>query len=299
MSATEATSFDFKILNDLVRSRLKERVRLPYVLDSTGQEMVLAANAELNADYVAEHDCQRPNIFFEDLFSWIKEGSKKEIKVALDVCCGTGFLAKELVKRGVAEFSYAVDINPDAIAALEKTIREKNMDKVKAVRADFTSLTGHEIGKVDLIIGNSFLHHLPDNQEFLIKCRSLLEQGGTVLLVHEPGVYAGFLQNPVSFFLRFFRRKRGEMLTDIWQYSPERLNELFHKCGFSNVEIRGHGPLSTLVAFFFITFWTRVLRRGFPFFSSSFIYRLKLWERRYLPFVPLSWSSGFAVKATV
>lgn len=271
----------------------------PYKLAAPGVERVLHANQELDREYVAEHDYQRPEIFFRHVTTALKNYSSRAFfPTGIDVCCGTGFLSERLQKENLVGKSYAVDMNPAALAYLCNRIASRPELNILPLNQDVYKMAIDEPG-TDLIIGNSFLHHLPDNSLFLKRCFELILPGGVLFLVDEPSTAAERLENPAGFLTRLFRRKkRQERLQDVWLYSESGIRSLLIDAGFENIRVRGFGLFTTLANFFIYNVATRVFRlKKLPRRYFSIMYALNLLESRLFSFLPADRFSGLMVLA--
>ncbi len=282
-------------LNQTARPIFRHRMVAPFVLDEEGQKLVIELNEKLNASYVVSHDFPRPSIFFDELIRGLRPGGDGVFRRAIDVCCGTGFLARELSRRGVVEQCIAIDINKDAITELQKKVDNDPTSSVVPLQANFLTVSLDE--RVDLIIGNSFLHHFPNNPAFLTKCRELLKPEGVLYLCHEPTMLNDPLENPLFYLARLLGRNSGFPLTDIWQYSKKSMIRLLNEAGFKNVEIHGFclfwGPLNWLL----LTVWKRLLHLEISEKGWEFLFRMMVWERKFFSFLPADCFSSFCVRA--
>lgn len=282
-------------LNSYSRELFKKHVVAPFVLNDEGKRMVAHANKELSHSYVVAHDFPRPSASFDLLFSYLQRGGAKHFARAIDVCCGTGYLAMELVRRNIVDKCIALDINARAIAQLEEKLSREPNPRIETVHGNFLEVELAE--KVDLIIGNSFLHHFPDNKDFLIKCHSLLKEEGILFLCHEPTLANDFLENPIAFALAKLGKRSRFAMTDIWQYSEAGMTKLLKDSGFRKVEIEGYSFLSSLFNWLALTVWGRALRRPMPPSAWQFFFRIMNIEKRILFWLPKDWFASFIVKA--
>jgi len=299
MPLTDATDLirraAVQTLNQPSRPIFENRVVAPFVLDAEGQQMVTRANQSLDSGYVDSHDFPRPAVFFDLVVENLNRSGRAHFNRAIDVCCGTGFLALELTRRGIIETCLAVDINRAAITILQEKLKATPSSRVEPTHANFLSFSPKE--KVDLIIGNSFLHHFPDNRAFLLKCHELLNQGGVLFLCHEPSLLNDFLENPISYLLTLLGRRKSVLCTDIWQYSVRSATELLQSTGFTHIEIRGFSLLSSPFNWLVLTIWKRVLRAPVPRWAWGFFFRLTIWEQKLFFFIPKDWFASFMITA--
>lgn len=99
----------------------------------------------------------------------------------LDICCGPGWLALELGRRGQRVDAY--DISPEAIA-LARTMLAENpyREGFGAVTYHFTDVSTQDLGEgtLDAVSGWSAFHHLPDLHAFIDKAYRALKPGGII-----------------------------------------------------------------------------------------------------------------------
>lgn len=276
-----------RILNQVVVNSLKSHVLRDYQLDQPGTEMVFAANSNLNESYTTEHDWSCPSEYLELIVATLSKYALRTYAVAVDVCCGTGFLSEYLIDKKVIEKSYAVDLNESSIFRLKQKLEKFPDRKITPLFMNFFDLQIAE-HQVDLVIGNSFLHHLPDNRAFFKKSYELLKPGGVLFLTHEPSIWAELWENPLAYFRNLLGLSRKKYrLSDIWLYSEEGLHSMMTEAGFKNIQIQGHGLFTSVITFVFYFLWTRILQRG-PLSAQFYeiIYYLRIKERKLLWFLP-------------
>lgn len=156
----------------------------------------------------------------------------------LDICCGQGYLGQALLESG-AETTFCDVSRPQLDALCARLGR-----RVRTVEADLVRLP-FEDGEFDLVIGNSFLHHIQDVPAAVAEVHRVLDGGGRFIMLHEPSARANFWETfPVS-LLRDTTYRSG--FTDIWQFEAERLAKVLSECGFESVQVLGTGMLSSLL----------------------------------------------------
>jgi ubiquinone/menaquinone biosynthesis C-methylase UbiE len=117
-------------------------------------------------------------------------------------------------------------------------------------------------GSVDMIIGNSFLHHLPDVGAALSEIRRVLRPGGRFVVLHEPSLTATFFE---SFPLSLLKKIIIENYTDLWQFDPGELERLLTNAGFQEIKILKTGILAnSLLGAFSI-----VINKYFPRWDTA------------------------------
>lgn len=120
----------------------------------------------------------------------------------LDICCGSGWLALELGRRGQIVDAY--DLSPKAIA-LAKTTLEENPFKegFGAVNYHIQDASEVDLGveTYDAVSGWAAFHHLPDAPAFLERVKRALKPGGIVATYDD--LHMGKLEKTLELFLRF------------------------------------------------------------------------------------------------
>lgn len=163
----------------------------------------------------------------------IKPGSK-----GLDVCCGQGFLGEFLASAG-ASMTFC-DLSPFQLAALRRRLSSQEASP-RVVEADLAALPFID-GEFDLVVGNSFLHHLPNVPQGLSELARVLKPGGRLILFHEPGIKANYWETFPLSVVRDTTYRSG--FTDLWQFEAGRLTRCISENGFSDPQIIGSGILA-------------------------------------------------------
>jgi len=165
--------------------------------------------------------------------------------VVIDLCCGTGYVARSLIESGLTSTVIGVDIAGGQLAILRKAVEDHAVLRggILIVQANTMELPIAD-GAVDLIVGNSFLHHFPDVGAALKEIRRVLKPGGRFVVLHEPSDTSTFFE---SFPLSVFKRIVVRNYTDLWQFAPNDLERLLLAAGFESVRIRGTGVLSSIL----------------------------------------------------
>lgn len=159
----------------------------------------------------------------------------------LDACCGQGFLGECLAIAG-ASVTFC-DISPLQLDALKARYAAQKLT-VKVAAANLLCLP-FKNDEFDYVVGNSFLHHLPDVPKGLSELARVLKPGGRLLLFHEPGIRANYWETfPVS-LLRDTTYNSG--FTDLWQFESDRLAGVIMRSGFGKPKLVGSGLLSAVL----------------------------------------------------
>lgn len=135
----------------------------------------------------------------DQYISWVahKPGGR-----VLDVCCGPGWLALELGRRGQHVDAY--DISPKAIALAKRMLAENPYrDGFGEVNYYLQDVTEVDLGeeKYDAVSGWSAFHHLPDLPAFMKKVYRALKPGGVIATMDD--IPRGMLEKGLEYFLNF------------------------------------------------------------------------------------------------
>jgi len=120
----------------------------------------------------------------------------------LDICCGSGWLALELGRRGQIVDAY--DLSPKAIALAKKTLEENPFKEgFGAVNYHLQDASEVDLGveTYDAVSGWAAFHHLPDAPAFLERVKRALKPGGIVATYDD--LHMGKLEKTLELFLRF------------------------------------------------------------------------------------------------
>lgn len=120
----------------------------------------------------------------------------------LDICCGSGWLALELGRRGQIVDAY--DLSPKAIALAKKTLEENPFKEgFGAINYHLQDASEVDLGveTYDAVSGWAAFHHLPDAPVFLERVKRALKPGGIVATYDD--LHMGKLEKTLELFLRF------------------------------------------------------------------------------------------------
>lgn len=159
----------------------------------------------------------------------------------LDACCGHGYLGEHLSLRG-GQVTFC-DLSPFQLNGLSARLAAQRLP-AEVIEADLLRLPFAD-GEFDFVVGNSFLHHLPDVPKGLFELARVLKTGGRLILFHEPSIRANYWETfPVS-LIRDTTYNSG--FTDLWQFETDRLADVLAKGGFGNPTVIGSGILSAIL----------------------------------------------------
>lgn len=242
-----------KILNPNVRSALLKEVVEPYILTEAGSQKVFDYNQNLPDSYFEHLEFPVSDFWYEYFSSKLDSAEMKSKEKALDVCAGTGTLILNVMAKKYFKNCTAIDISEAAIKRLNERIVELGIEGCKA-KCDNIMNTAFNNDEFDCIMGNSFLHHLPDNKKFFKEMHRILKPGGSICFTGEPTVSCSaleglFLGNFIK-LLRFLRIKpkvTNPSLSDIWSYDRHSLEILLEEAGFNEIKIIPFGFLVAIL----------------------------------------------------
>ena len=103
-------------------------------------------------------------------------------QVVVDLGAGTGLFSRPLARAvGPGGTAYAVDINADLLAHIERTAVEQGLDNLVAVQATTDDPQIPE--PADLILICDTLHHISNRPTYLTSLRHYLRPGGRVAVI--------------------------------------------------------------------------------------------------------------------
>jgi ubiquinone/menaquinone biosynthesis C-methylase UbiE len=224
-----------------------------YVLSTELSERAFAENASLCNG--AELRLQA--VYAEELWKKVRslglanlDWGKLDV---LDICCGSGFLSFHLLSRIYPASLTLLDASRSELEEAE-VLLTKHYPEMKPmyVKADLTK-SGLASGSFDLIIGNSFLHHLCDMPGAVSEFRRLLKPGGVFVTLHEPTPAAiayesGRWDLVAQFFaegpgyIENLRQERAADIcggVDVWLLEHQTIRDVFEDEGFEHVMAEG------------------------------------------------------------
>jgi len=179
-------------------------------------------------------------------------GAVPEARRALDVACGTGYLAIGIAYAGIAAEVHATDLSPkmlercrDNAAAVGATVQTALSDAERLPYAD---------DSFDLVCARGALHHVPSPLEALCEMRRVLAPGGTAIVLAEPtpsgekqvGTVVGAAVRVLEGARSVLRVKRDEehhqwelasMAANLHTFEPDHIETLAIKAGFEDITV--------------------------------------------------------------
>jgi ubiquinone/menaquinone biosynthesis C-methylase UbiE len=238
------------MLNPTYPKSYKKKEIRPYCLENS----ILKKTIEYNSNLNTGPELRLQKIYGDEI--WLKLHragfSPKSFSTLniLEVCAGTGFLTYHLLKRSRPKLFIANDISSQELEQSKKFLSKYEFYKnIKWNKEDVYKINLKQ--KIDLIIGNSFLHHFYDVGKALQNFANLLPKGGTFISLHEPSETAAIIESgklyayPLAIFfpglmndiIRLKYRNSKIDYTDVWMFKKRKISELALNSGFSKVKI--------------------------------------------------------------
>lgn len=144
---------------------------------------------------------------------------------ALEIGCGTGFFALNLMQADVMESCVLSDISPGMVEVATRNGQSLGLD-VEGRVADAESLPAAD-GEFDLVIGHAVLHHIPDVELALRETLRVLKPGGRFVFCGEPTARGDAVARTLSraTWWAASRVTQWGPLRDRWARPPEELAE--------------------------------------------------------------------------
>ncbi len=307
-----------RILNKVVRSALEKKVVDIYKLDTEGQRLVLESNSNLTPEYVEFNKYAITKYRYEQIKNILLIFPPKSFNTVVDICCGSGFISTNIMKNQLFAECYAIDINSNQLIEFKRILSYENIGNVHLIKGDVQGLPFTD-NSMDAVVGNSFLHHIPDNSRLLQEIYRILKPGGVFCCTHEPSVSADYLEYfPFEYVIRLLeilhvknlikrllRRplnaeaRRQTVLSDIWLYNKNNLLMLLKRAGFNEMEVTSRGFFSTIILEMARFYWIRIYKQDIP--DNLSVNLLRVFDRvdRILlkPFLPTDFFSSLQFNA--
>lgn len=254
--------------NELIKSKCPTSDERNLKLSKEDWDIVLNANKDFSEN---EDDFRGYPLWGRYLVSKIGRYAQCLSEPAsLELCCGHGFLFFSFrdVVKGYGRGAF-IDISEDQCKSFRARCHEIGLKNIDIRCGDIGQLPFAD-NSMQLVYGNSFLHHLPDVKKYLAEANRVLRKGGKLIVFHEPSLTASFWE---SFPLSLFKDTRVNSLTDIWVISPSVIEELLYKTGFNVVKILPQELIASLIVTPLQIIMGKISRRHA---SSNFFVRLKM-----------------------
>lgn len=177
-------------------------------------------------------------------------GEVPRARRALDVACGTGYLAIGLKRAGLADEVHASDISTKMLERCAANARASGVD-VHLALCDAESLP-YADASFDLVCARGALHHVPSPLGALREIRRVLAPGGVAFVLAEPtpsgerqvAAVVGTLYRTVEAARSLLRRSRdGEhemwelasIAANLHTFEPAHIEALARDAGFTHV----------------------------------------------------------------
>ncbi|MGI9038237.1 MAG: class I SAM-dependent methyltransferase [Gemmatimonadota bacterium] len=112
----------------------------------------------------------------------------RRFRTVVDIGCGTGWLLRELHRRGMLERGIGLDLSPNMVDEAVRLARLEGVDDLEFHVCEWpddipASLAADLSDAVDLVVCASSLHYFVDIERALLRCRDLLAAGGTIAIL--------------------------------------------------------------------------------------------------------------------
>ena len=114
-----------------------------------------------------------------DWLSWFKSNYTREpYSYGLSLGCGTGYVEREAIQKGICLEFEGIDITPESIAKAEQAAKENQLaDKLHYSVQDINTIR-LPIEKYNLVLISHALHHVKNLEHVLREIRAAIKPGG-------------------------------------------------------------------------------------------------------------------------
>lgn len=154
------------------------------MLPRTLEPEVMDEESEVQAYDEMDHD-EVNRLFVED---FLREFSPDRESRILDIGTGTGLIPIEFTRQSARGCITGVDLSERMIEQARKHVARLGLEeRLDFIVADASRLP-MEDGRIEAIMSNSIVHHLPDPLPFFRECSRLLKPGGFLFVrdLHRP-----------------------------------------------------------------------------------------------------------------
>lgn len=237
------------MLNPTYPKYYKKKEVSPYHLDNS----ILKKNIINNTYSDTGPELRLQEVYADEIWLKLKRAGfspeKFNTKNILEPCAGTGFLFFHLLKKCSPKSLILNDISLKELERSKKLLSKNNFfQNIKYFVGDINNISIDQ--SIDLIIGNSFLHHFNNVGNALTNFANLLPKGGIFISLHEPTEIASVVESGKLYRYPFavtFPKLTNDIIrykykgkideTDIWIFNKKKLSKLVLASGFSKVRI--------------------------------------------------------------
>ena len=157
-------------------------------------------------------------------------------RTVLDIGCGTGWLLRSLVERGIAERGFGVDAAAGMIDEARTRVPATARGKLsfrQGVWPDLPDGMAERVAAepVDLIICASSAHYFPDLEKALALCHETVDPGGSILILERAP--------ELSILTRLWGRVHASILRDGVRFiDTDALHAVLRSAGFVDVRMQ-------------------------------------------------------------
>ncbi len=221
----------------------------------------------------------------------------------LDIGCGWGNILLNLSLAGKVRCPHGIDISQGMLDECYKNARKLGID-VTLMRGDAERLP-YQDNCFDMVIGHGFLHHVPDYIAVFKEVYRVLKPGKTCIFT-EPSKTGSRIIAMVRWIIwliplsiRRLSKSKIEKMVEIHTFSPEELEEVVSKVGFSQVHTE---PFAGFISRIIYWMFDPIVRR----FHNKYLHRMVnglvnvlfvIDERVFRLFIPKGWFDEVAIFA--
>lgn len=264
------------MLRPCLKQTLRHYDERAYRVLGEDREKIVAANASMEHGVEDNLDLRVPSLAKRTMLLKLRAAgvAVPAHGPVVDLCCGTGSVARGLVGAELSSRIIGIDLSRPQLRHFRRAVDAdpKLRRSVEILEADVAHLP-LAAESAAMVVGNSFLHHLTDVDLVLREVARVLRPGGRFVVLHEPGTSATFFE---GFPLSLVKDVSVMNYTDLWQFDPAELGDLLRTAGFEDVQVLTTG----IVANVSLGLFSIVLRKVAP--RQDWIHSALHWMRAYL-----------------